>query len=498
MDKSQRNILIIIGVVVIIGCIFITLVGIGAVAYFLPLNRMVTIDTTNEAVISVEEIPTTTAGLPEDTPNPTEPFPSPESTEQELATDPVPAATASKTPVPIPGEIANQMDIIDSQVIELRNLQPNGFVTRNLITRDQLREKLESDFYEDYPPEEIEVDQLVFSVLGLLDRDFDISTFYQDLLGEQIAGQYDQKTKQMDVVQDVGFGGIERLTYAHEYTHALQDQNFDIENGLNYNSESCEQDSERCAAVQALLEGDAYLTEFEWVSNYASPQDWVDIQDWITEYESPVFDSAPAFLREDFTFPVNYGQIFVEYIYNRGGWEAVNDVYRNLPVSTEQILHPERYPEDQPVLIEIPDVSSLIGESWEEVDRGVMGEWSTYQILAHGADPEAQLSESESKSASDGWGGDQYIVYYDKQNGAIVFVLHTSWESVNDATQFYNAFQKHSTARFGAPSILQTDRVGWEHDAGYTELSTQDQFTTWVIAQNEQSAQQISSLIYNP
>jgi hypothetical protein len=302
----------------------------------------------------------------------------------------------------------------------------------------------------------------------------------------------------MDIVQGFGFGGPERLTYAHEYTHALQDQNFDIEEGLNYTNEACEEDSERCAAIQALLEGDASMLELDWFSNYATQQDMIDIQDFYAEYESPIYDTAPDFLREDFIFPYIYGQSFVEYLYNLGGWEAINDAYRNVPVSTEQILHPERYPADQPEIVEIPDFMPILGEGWRELDRGVMGEWYTFLILAHGLIPEARLSESESKAASDGWGGDEYLVYYDDQNSIIVLVMHTSWESVNDATQFYNAFQKHSTARFGAPSNLQNNRIGWMHEGGYTELSIQNQFTTWVLAPDEAIAQQIWSAIYSP
>ena len=371
---------------------------------------------------------------------------------------------------------------IESEVISLRNLQPSGTVTRALLTRSQLREKIETDFFEDYTPEEASEDSIVLAALGLLEPGFDMFNFYQDLLSEQIAGQYDHTTKEMDVVQGVDFGGPERLTYAHEYAHALQDQNFDIENGLNYTDESCEEDSERCAAVQALLEGDASQLELEWFNNFSTNQDLIDIQNFYAEYESPVYDRAPAFLKEDFIFPYTYGQAFVEYLYNLGGWQAINDAYKNVPITTEQIIHPERYPDDKPENIDIPDLTPLLGEDWIEIDRGVMGEWYTFLILAHGLHPEARLADFEAQAASDGWGGDTYAVYFNEQSGSIVLVMHTSWESVNDAGQFYNAFNKHTTARFGAPTDVQTDRIGWDYPGGYTQASTQNQFTTWILS----------------
>ena len=497
MDNSRRNLLIIV-LVILIGCFFVTIVGIGTLGYFFPVDRLLTGLTTSESVSMVTEVATLVPSATQEAVSPTNSIPN--LTPTVLIADPEKTLQATEAPQQedIPPEIAEQMEQIEAQVIELRRLQPSGSVTRALLTRDQLRQKIETDFFEDYSPEEAREDSIVLSALGLLQTGFDMFTFYQDLLSEQIAGQYDHKNKEMDIVQGSGFGGTERLTYAHEYTHALQDQNFDIEDGLNYTNESCEEDSERCAAIQALLEGDASMLELDWFSNYATQQDMIDIQDFYAEYESPIYDTAPDFLREDFIFPYIYGQSFVEYLYNLGGWEAINDAYRNVPVSTEQILHPERYPADQPEIVELPDLMPILGEGWRELDRGVMGEWYTFLILAHGLNPEARLSESESKAASDGWGGDEYLVYYDDQNRTIILVMHTSWESVNDATQFYNAFQKHSTARFGAPSNLQNNRIGWTHEGGYTELSTQNQFTTWVLAPDEAIAQQIWSAIYSP
>lgn len=494
MENSRRNILIIVLSLFIV-CLCVALIGAGLLGYFFPINRIISLSSTNEPVALITDVPTPIPTETQETlPSPTE-ISNPTPTEE--ASEPLPTAEATEPPPEesISPDIAAQMEQIESEVISLRNLQPSGTVKRSLLTRSQLREKLETDFFEDYTPEEARDDSIVLAALGLLESGFDMFTFYQDLLSEQIAGQYDHTKKEMDVIQGVGFGGPERLTYAHEYAHALQDQNFDIENGLNYTDESCEEDSERCAAVQALLEGDASMLELEWFTNYSTNQDLIDIQNFYADYESPVYDSAPAFLREDFIFPYTFGQAFVEYLYNISGWDAVDEAYRNVPVSTEQILHPERYPLDQPENIEIPDLSPSLGDGWFELDKGVMGEWYTFLILAHGQQPEARLADFEAQAASDGWGGDVYVVYYNEQTGSVVLILHTSWESVNDANQFYNAFQKHSTARFGEPTDVQIDRLGWTHPGGYTQLNTQNQFTTWILAPDLGMVEMIRSTI---
>ena len=42
-------------------------------------------------------------------------------------------------------------------------------------------------------------------------------------------------------------------------------------------------------------------------------------------------------------FPYFRGMVFCAKLDQRGGWAAIDEVYRNPPLSTEQILHPEKY-----------------------------------------------------------------------------------------------------------------------------------------------------------
>lgn len=492
MDNSRRNILIVIGSLVVI-CICLVMVGLGAFGYFFPVERITSLLSTDVPAVV---IPTVTIAEPTqkpEEPTSTEQIVQPTFTAEVDEVVETESPTEEPTYAPIPPEIASQMDEIESQVIVLRNLPPAGTVTRRLLNRDELRQMIEADFFEDYSNEEAREDAIVLAALGLLEPGFDMFNFYQDLLSEQVAGQYNQETKEMDVIQGSGFGGTERLTYAHEYTHALQDQNYDIENGLNYSSEACEEDSERCAAIQALLEGDASMLELDWFYNYATSQDLTDIQNFYQDYESPVYDNAPAFLQEDFLFPYVYGQGFVEYLYDIGGWDAINAAYSNLPVSTEQILHPERYPNDVPNNPDHPDLSPILGDQWRELDSGVMGEWYTYLILAHGRDPNARLDDTEAQIASDGWEGDIYIVYYNDDEEAVLVIMHTVWESDNDARQFFDAFRQHSTARFGTPLTSDSNQVNWSHVEGFSEIFIEGQSTTWIFAPDEGTSMLVKS-----
>ena len=395
-------------------------------------------------------------------------------------------------------EIEQQMDEIQTQVSELRGLPSTGPVSRALLTSDELRQHVLDDFLKDYTPEEAQNDAISLAAFGLLQSDFDLHSFLLELYSEQIAGFYDHETKEMFVVQGESFQGSERLTYAHEFQHVLQDQNYDIQNGLNYKDEVCEIESERCAAIQALLEGDASLSEITWFQTYATDQDRKEILAKYDNYESPVYDSAPAFMKEDFLFPYQQGQEFVQTLYDQGGWEAVDRAYQELPVSTEQILHPEKYPDDLPIPISLPDLSITLGSGWQEVDRGVLGEWYTFLVLAHGLDRQSHLDEDTASTAAEGWGGDAYAVYYNADTGQTVMALRTVWDSSKDAEEFTSAFATYATERFGKPASQSNGSMTWQATDSFTGLYSQGSQTIWIFSPDSNTAQSLYPQVQNP
>ena len=318
-----------------------------------------------------------------------------------------------------------------------------------------------------------------------------------DLYSEQIAGFYDDETKEMYVIQGESFLGPERLTYAHEYVHALQDQNYDFENGLGYNDENCEADSERCAAISVLIEGDASTLEMEWFTSYGTHEDGQEINDFYATFDSPIFDGSPEFIQSDLIFPYSQGADFVESLLDKGGWEAVDAAYANLPVSTEQILHPERYPDDLPQTVSLPDLSSTLGAGWIEIDQGVLGEWYTFLILAYGHSASFQLSESQARQAAQGWGGDHYVVFYQPETSALALVVQMVWDTSKDATEFGSTFEKYGDKRFGAGQEQPLGRT-WADGDLYSEIITQDDLTTWIIAPDAETGAALRQALQLP
>jgi hypothetical protein len=392
----------------------------------------------------------------------------------------------------LPQEIFQQMLEIEGQVSQLRGLEAVEDVSRALLTREELRQRVLDDFLEDYTAEEAGDDIIELYAFGLLEMDYDLYALYLDLYSEQVAGFYDFDEKAMYIIQDAGFLGPQRMTYAHEFVHALQDMHYQISENLNFNDEACELDSERCAAVQALLEGDASLAEEQWFLAHSTQQDRRELRQFYNDYESPVFDQAPSFLREAFLFPYIEGGAFVQYLYNQGGWEAVDGAYRDLPASTEQIMHPELYPHDQPIEVNLPDLQPSLGEGWRQISDNILGELFTYLVLAHGQDEHARLEDSEAREAAAGWGGDRYAVYYNDNSSEILLVLRTVWDDETEADEFSDAFLGHYSQRFGRPGTGQGTVYEWRGDDHSTHFSQAGAQTTWVYSNNPDLAIQIA------
>ena len=508
MSNPNRNILISCAVLFVVACVCLSIIAIGGVSAGLITRRASSSAETQVVTVGPVRAPTqvdtaTQVPVPNRTPaapsiqapSPTagpgaSPTPTPTPCPEGACPTPTPEAV-----LPIPPDVAKQLDTIEEQVVEYRGLSPNKTVTRHLISPDQLRERVLSDLLKDYTPDIARSDSLVYGAAGLLPPNFDLLDLYKKLYSEGIAGFYDDKTNEMFVIQGQSFGGNEKLTYSHEYTHALQFQNFDIHNGLRYDDAPCKNETDRCAAIQSVIEGDATVSEQYWLINFSSPQDKRDIAAFQNNLQLPVYDSAPLFIQDDFTFPYREGASFVSDIYNQGGWAAVNKLFTNPPISTEQILHPERFPDDKPVKVDLPDLTATLGEGWKELDRDEMGAWYTYLILTDSVVTKARLPHKTAQTATDRWGGDQYLYYYDESTSQGVFALVTQWDTEIDATGFAKAFQTYGAGRWAAQPTVSGTTLTWSPDGTYVSFTRSGQKTTWIIAPNQPIADSVNAAL---
>jgi hypothetical protein len=344
---------------------------------------------------------------------------------------PPPAATN-------PQAMASEMDRIEADVQAVTGITPTHSVPRSLMTRSDLAAKMKSNFEKSYSPEEARAEANAYSVFDLMDANVDLYQVYLQMYSTSIAGFFDPDTGNIYVISDAGFGPEQRMTYAHEYMHALQFQHYDM-NALGENDEVAQTDPERYLGLQALMEGEASFVSDTWVDQHFTPFDrWFSFrEEFIGSLSDDTLFSTPAPLWVFLYFPYDQGKSFAETIYREGGWGAMEKVFQHPPVSSEMILHPERYAaEDMPVHLAKPVLpASVDPDLWAEQDDSTWGEFGIRVILdLH------HISNEDQDTAATGWGGDRYVVWRNSQNGQLLGLWHTTWDTSKDADEFNRIF----------------------------------------------------------
>jgi hypothetical protein len=363
----------------------------------------------------------------------TSPSPSPSPSATPTPRPATPSASASPSASPSPAssaEVDAIYDAIEEQVVEIRGLEPTGDVQRRVIDEDELRTLITEQFDEETPPEYVEANERLYKALGLISSDADLRDLTLDLLSGGVAGFYRPDEKTLYVVSKTGLPGVnERITFAHEYDHALQDQHtsvFEDQDGVL-------DQTDRILARQAVYEGDASLLMTLWGAEHFELADLAELLALGNDPEQlALLDRMPAILKETLLFPYTTGLAYVQAAQIEGGWEAVDDFYDQMPESTEQILHPEAYASNEhPDEVELPDdLAEQLGDGWSVALEDTFGELQLGIWLREaGIDP---ATESE---ATTGWGGDRLAVV-EGPDGAWGVVVVTTWDSSDDANEF--------------------------------------------------------------
>src|SRR5207249_4153529 len=142
----------------------------------------------------------------------------------------------------------------------------------------------------------------------------------------------------------------EQLSLVIEFTHALQDQHFDLEE-----AQSGPTDEDRARAALALIEGDATLTSVLFASQFLDRTEALQRDD---PDGGTVWANAPPAVERLVEFPYREGFFFALGLWRMAGYDVLNEAYRDPPRSTTQILHPERYLAHwQPIPVSLPDLA---------------------------------------------------------------------------------------------------------------------------------------------
>ena len=342
---------------------------------------------------------------------------------------------------------------------ELRELSILKAVKSGAQSRADIERMIIKNLDAETTPKEMHAAEVLLRAFGLAPKEFAYRDFLIKLLTEQVAGYYDPKAQQFYLADWIELEG-QKPVMAHELTHALQDQHFNLKRFEKWPKG----DSDAELAAHALIEGDATLA----MTLYMTRNPMVALAFMRSlgsqEIATEQFKQAPRALRKSLLFPYEEGSVWATQLYKRGGWEMVSEAFKKLPQSTEQILHADKYfSYEAPQKLSLPGLKRVLGPSWKRIDYDVNGEWGTFLIL-----DEFLNDATESKQASAGWGGDRFALYETSKPGEMFIAQLTAWDTPQDAKEFFDAYSKRTAKRYAdaTPTAQKQDRIEWKTSAG--------------------------------
>ncbi len=280
---------------------------------------------------------------------------------------------------------ASQSEQIDSIVRTLSGisgLSEKHPVPYERISKQQLRLFLTKRIKKTLKPEEIYADELSLKMFGLVPPDFDLRASTIDLLTEQAAAFYDYDKKRLFLL-DGSSGIAETTTLAHELSHALADQHFNLGKFID---DTPSNDDENLAHT-AVVEGQAswLMIAYDLKQAGQPPSPTAEMlksvgsssEEGMLDY--PVLKNSPLYIQQSLLFPYIQGILFFDAVYRRMGKEAFAAVFQNPPTDSAEIIHPDRYFDHRKAATPaLPKLS--LNEKAKDLTEGSLGEFD-HEIL---------------------------------------------------------------------------------------------------------------------
>lgn len=353
------------------------------------------------------------------------------------------------------------LDRIASAVAELRRLSFTSTIGAEILSDEQLRARVEKQFSTENPRTEIDQLDGVLTALGLVAADVDLYDTLLEVQTEQVAGFYDTKTKKLVVGGDAANPTpLDRVLLAHEYTHALTDQRFDLS---RFDDLIEERKDDEATAYLSLVEGDATLIMGLYAQQFLTPTELQEFFSESSQAPSTSLDRAPNVIRRSLLFPYEQGVVFARSLMESGGTEALDRAYRDPPTSTEQILHVSKYTgrRDDPTAVTVPKLAGVMGKGWTNFEDGGIGEFDIRLLV------DEFLTRGDAEAAGDGWDGGRYAAA--RSNAGVLVAVSTVWDSEAEAREATDVFGRWLPNRFGNEGKdmgLSGSGRGWESPDG--------------------------------
>lgn len=325
------------------------------------------------------------------------------------------------------------------ELADISALKLHKPVASDLISRDKVNAFLKKKVKEVSTPEEIRAEELTLKKFGLVPQDFDLAKTTVDVLTEQAAAFYDYHAKKL-YITDWTPSATREAALVHELAHALADQNFNLKRFIKKAHES----DDEALARMAVMEGQAtwLMSEFmarrmgeSLVHHPELAEQMNRLSDSGAGGEFPVFEGAPLYIRATLIFPYTGGMRFQQAVVDKHGKEAFAEIFRRAPVSTQQVLHPEKYfAAVKPSSPDLPDPPNRRG--YKGLIGGTFGELDHQILLEHFTDKQT------AGEIAPHWRGGQYELIENRKLGRVILLYASQWDDADFARRYFAAYAK--------------------------------------------------------
>ncbi len=334
--------------------------------------------------------------------------------------------------------VCAQVPGITAQLTAISGMKLRHAVPCAYITKEQINQFLNKRVKEVETPEDERAEELTLKKFGLVPQDFDLAKNEVDLLTEQAAAFYDYNRKKL-FITDSTTGESQEPVLAHELSHALADQNFNLARYIKQGRKS----DDGSTARLAVMEGQATWMMSEYLARKAggslvdSPQAAAAMANMTDEGNGqyPVYDNEPLYLKLTLVFPYTQGMLFQNAVIERDHQEAFGEVFRRAPVSSQQIMHPDKYFAGvQPTGPKVPDPH--LPRGYKGLVEGTLGE------LEHSIMLEQYTSKERAAELAPHWRGCSFELYENKKAGRVVLLYASEWDSEDAGRQYFAAYRE--------------------------------------------------------
>lgn len=344
-------------------------------------------------------------------------------------------------------ELLREADAIARVVSRLRNLPLLKPIRKKIASKNEIRAYIRGRIEKQFSDAELRVQGEVLHHFELIPPKVDYKSYMLEFVTAQLGGYYDPELGRLVIADWIPIS-TQKPVFAHEIVHALQDQHFGLKRFLKRTVGN----ADATAARMALVEGEGLAVMFLYVSDRLGAKGAISLArlpallsmqiGMMKLMMKQVFPKATDYVIDWQLFPYIEGLRFVAALHERFGWAGLDKVYKRLPVTTEQVLHPEKYLKNELGKL----VRARLPRSWRRkakiLQREVVGEYGLAMLLKSRVDAEV------ARRAAAGWNGDQMLTLRFGRKGPIAVLLETHWDSLADAKEFLEAYRDFVKRRY--------------------------------------------------